>query len=103
MFGSEPWGRVATPMTISPVKADPFNGHVAIPDNADLSGMRVYLEADSLVPEEAASVTVNGHYAGGFIGRPLHLDVTEFITKGTNSFLIQPFAPKQARLSFYAK
>ena len=103
MFGSEPWGRVATPMTISPVKADPFNGHVTIPDNADLSGMRVYLEADSLVPEEAASVTVNGHYAGGFIGRPLHLDVTEFITKGTNSFLIQPFTPKQARLSFYAK
>lgn len=103
IYGSDPWGRVTTPMTISPVERDPFIGHGVMPDNVDLSTMRAYLEADSLVPEEAASVTVNCHYAGGFIGRPLHLDVTEFITKGTNSFLIQPFAPKQARLSFYAR
>ena len=103
IFGSQPWGRIGTPMTVSPVKGDSYAGHCVLDGNVDWNTMRVYLEVDSLAPEEAASVTVNGRYAGGFIGRPLHLEVTEWIVKGTNSVLIQPFAPKQARLAFYAK
>ena len=53
---------------------------------------------DDLSPEAAARVTVNGQDAGGFIGRPLRLDVTRLIKHGSNTILIEPFAPHSARL-----
>jgi hypothetical protein len=53
---------------------------------------------DELTPEEAASVTVNGKYAGGFIGKPFILDVTDYVKQGSNKIRIAPFAPERARL-----
>ena len=84
--------------TLSPVRADPFNGHAEIPGDLDLARCRVDLELDSLAPEEAARVTINGKDAGGFIGRPLRLDVTRLLRPATNTVGIEPFAPKSARL-----
>jgi len=85
----------------SPVKANPFDAACAIPADLDLSKSRVYLEVDELTPEAAASVTVNGAFAGGFIGKPLRLDVTRFLKPGSNTIRMEPFAPKSARLVVY--
>ena len=51
--------------------------------------------------ESAAHVTVNGRYAGGFIGRPFRLDVTEYLKTGANRISIVPFAPVSAKLVVY--
>ncbi len=56
------------------------------------------LELDDLSPEAAARVTVNGQYAGGFIGRPFRLDVTRLLRTGPNTIRIEPFAPRTAQL-----
>jgi hypothetical protein len=84
--------------TLSPVVGKPFEGTCQLPDGLDLATARVILELDGLVPEEAARVTVNGHNAGGFIGRPLRLEVTRQLKPGANHIRIEPFAPGSARL-----
>ncbi|MBN8460739.1 MAG: hypothetical protein J0M04_23150 [Verrucomicrobia bacterium] len=98
-FGGGPWGRFGgKPLTLSPVKADPFVGHCDLPAGIDPVHSRVYLECDVLTPEEAARITVNDAYAGGFLGRPLRLDITKHLKPGPNTIRIEPFAPKAARL-----
>jgi hypothetical protein len=99
-FGGGPWKRGAGDrLTLSPVKADPFVGHVDVPSDLDSSHARLVLELEALAPEEAARVTVNGVYAGGFIGRPLRLDLSSALKPGTNRLLIEPFAPRAARVA----
>ena len=85
----------------SPVKANPFDGTCTIPADLDLTKLRVYLEVNDLTPEAAASVSVNGRFAGGFIGKPLRLDVTRFLKQGPNTIRLDPIAPKSARLVVY--
>ena len=87
--------------TASPVDADPFEGTCVLPPDIDLAKSRVYLEFDGLAPEEAASITVNGTHAGGFIGKPFRLDITQHLKAGSNSITIVPFAPKSAKLVVY--
>ncbi len=99
-FGDGPWGKLSgSGMTVGPVPADPFLGRVKVA--AKDVGRRLSLELGELAPEEAARVTVNGHYAGGFIGKPLRLDVSRWIKGGENSIQIEPFAPNQVRLVVY--
>ena len=86
------------PFTKSPVTADVFVGHCEIPNTVDLAKSDVILTMDELAPEAAARVTVNGRDAGGFIGKPYRLTITTLLKPGTNTFRIEPFAPKQARL-----
>ena len=98
-FGSGPWGRLNTSrLTLSPVKADPFVGHGELPADVDLGRLRVFLEMSELEPEAAARVTVNGHDATGFIGKPFRLEVTRHARPGINTVRIEPFAPRTARL-----
>ncbi|MGC8643141.1 MAG: glycosyl hydrolase, partial [Isosphaeraceae bacterium] len=98
-LGGAPWGKMTgSGPTLSPVRADPFVGRAAIPGDLELAGARVYLEMDEIRPEAAARVTINGQDAGGFIGRPLRLDVTGLIRTGGNTIKIEPFAPHSARL-----
>ena len=85
-------------LTLSPVVAKPFIGTCQIPDDLNLAEARVYLETETLEPEEAARVTINGKDAGGFIGRPLRLEVTRHLKAGSNTFRIEPFAPESAQL-----
>jgi hypothetical protein len=106
-YGGGPWGQVgqsASGLTLSPIKeANPFAGSCDLPADVDLKTARVVLEMDEIAPEEAARVSVNGTYAGGFIGRPLRLDVTGHVKTGKNSFLIEPFAPGKVWLAVYPK
>jgi hypothetical protein len=100
-FGGGPWGTLNVMLTVGPVKADPFWGHADVPPGVDIAKTRVVLEADDIAPEAAARVTVNGSYAGGFIGKPFHLDVTKYVKTGANSIRIEPFAPRKAMLVLY--
>lgn len=91
------------PLTLSPVKAaDPFRAKVVIPADVDLTKCRVYLQMDDL-PDNAAAVTVNGQRAGGVIGRPTRLEISSRLKPGENTILIEPLAPKAARLVFYGR
>jgi len=89
------------PITRSPVKSNIFQGLGEIPPGVDLAKARVFLELDELAPEAAASITINGQYAGGFIGKPFRLDVTRQLKAGRNTIKIAPFAPATARLLVY--
>ena len=101
-FGAGPWGRFGGgALTLSPVTADPFFGHCDLPAATDLTRSHIYLELDELTPETAARVTVNDAYAGGFLVKPLRLEVTKLLKPGSNTLRIEPFAPKSARLVFY--
>jgi alpha-L-rhamnosidase len=101
-YGAGPWGRFAGgQLTLSPATADPFFGHGEWPADVDIKQSRVYLELDELSPETAARVTVNNEYAGGFMAKPLRLDVKKHLKRGSNSIRIEPFAPKSARLVVY--
>ncbi|MEI6604465.1 MAG: glycosyl hydrolase [Verrucomicrobiota bacterium] len=85
----------------SPVTANPFAGTCTLPADLDLTKARICLEVDELEPEAAASVTVNGRFAGGFIGKPLRLDITRLLKPGSNTIHVAPFAPKSVRLVDY--
>ncbi len=87
--------------TASPVVAKPFEATCTLPADLDLANSRVYLELDELTPEEAACITVNDTHAGGFIGKPFRLDITNHLKPGPNSIAITPFAPKSAKLVVY--
>ncbi len=89
--------------TASPVDDDSFEGTVEIPADVDRKNSRICLELDELSPEAAASITVNGSFAGGFIGKPFRLDVTRHLKAGTNTIKISPFSPKTARLVAYPR
>jgi hypothetical protein len=97
-WGAGPWGEVGSALTLPPVVADPFSGRVTLPADLDLSSVRACLELESLQPEGAARVTVNGHDAGGFVGAPYRLEVTRWLRTGENELTIEPFAPAVARI-----
>jgi hypothetical protein len=89
------------PLTLSPVKtADPFQAKFVVPADVDLAKNRVLIEMDDL-PDQSASVAVNGVYAGGVIGKPSRLDISHAIRPGENAILIEPLSPKTARIVFY--
>lgn len=103
-YGDAPWDAIARPaVTLSPVTADPFSGHVMMPESVDLKAVRAYLELEGVQPEPAARVWVNDHDAGGFIGKPLRLDISTWLKPGRNSVRIEPFAPASARVVFYSR
>ena len=41
--------------------------------------------------EKSAAVTVNGAYAGGFIGAPYRVDITRTVKPGANTLEAKPF------------
>ncbi len=108
-YGCAPWGAFAdagqrsSRKTVSPVTSDPFVGLCELPADVNLGQMRVFVEMDAIAPEAAARVNVNGRYAGGVIGKPFRLDVTPHLKPGTNTFVVEPFAPKNVRLIFLPK
>ena len=54
-------------------------------------GARVYLVCNGTQGENSAAVTVNGAYAGGFIGKPYHVDITRAVKPGANTLEAKPF------------
>ncbi len=98
-YGMAPWGRAGAGVTLSPVDAaTPYEGVYQVPAQALRVGWRVFLVAGEITPEQAARVTVNGEYAGGFICQPLRLDVTRHLRPGSNTVRVEPFAPNEVRL-----
>ena len=64
------------------------------------SGWRVFVEAVG-VDLGAAAVKLNGEYAGGFIGAPFRLEVTDRVQAGTNAITIEPRTPTSVRIVAY--
>jgi hypothetical protein len=101
-YGQGQWGQFGgEKLTLSPVKADPYDGHFEMTSKALTKKGPIYLELDEVAPEAAARVTVNGQSAGGFLGAPLRLDIAKFLKAGVNTIRIEPFAPKMARVVSY--
>jgi hypothetical protein len=98
-----PRASLADTVTVSPVTSDPFVGSCELPRELDLRQSCVYIELDKLTPEDAARVTINGQYAGGFIGKPYRLDVTRHLVSGRNNIIIEPFASEKIRLTVYPR
>ncbi|HEY5910344.1 MAG TPA: glycosyl hydrolase [Verrucomicrobiae bacterium] len=97
-YGQGPWAAVGVgQLTLSPVKANPFSGMCELPSGVD-PGHVAYLVMEGLSPEVAGRVTINGEDAGGLIGLPLRLPVTQHLKAGVNKIKIEPFAPESARL-----
>jgi len=108
-YGQGPWGMLGggggggRAQTLSPVKGDPFQGRCELPADVNPARSRVYVETDEPAPEAAARVTINGQYAGGFIGKPCRLEVTRHLKSGENKIVIEPFAPKSVRVVVYGE
>ena len=67
-------------------------------DECKKRGERVYFVCDGTEGESSAAVTVNGVYAGGFIGAPYRLDVTRSVKAGANTLETKPFRLKNPRI-----
>jgi hypothetical protein len=91
----------AKPLTVSPVKSDPFVGRVTLPPEWLADRSRIYLELDEIPTEPAAAVRVNGQATGGCIGKPYRVNVTAKVKAGENTVEILPFAPQSVRLVAY--
>ena len=84
------------------VTASPFAESIATELAFTLSalkpGERVYLACDDVGGEKSAAVTVNGAFAGGFIGKPYRLDITKSVKAGANTLETKPFRLKNPRI-----
>ena len=102
-FGGGPWGQRGgdgARVTTSPIQADLCRGRFTLSADVDLAKVRAVLQMTG-VPRGAAAVTVNGKHAGGVIGGPYRLDVTDHLKTGRNTVEIAPMAPKKVRIVFY--
>ena len=81
--------------------ADPFYGTFEVPANWINSGKRIYLETSEPPHEASIAVKLNDQFAGGFIGRPFRIDITDKLKQGNNQVLLEPFAPKSVRVVQY--
>ena len=106
-FGQRPWGRCMLGPTKSPYKESvstelrftlpPTVGR-AVLDPPSRPGVRVFLVCDGTEGENSAAVTVNGAFAGGFIGAPYRLDITKWAKPGTNTLEAKPFRLKHPKI-----
>ena len=98
-YGGSPWGRFGEKQRIT---RSTFSESVATKLSFTLPelkrGERVYLSCDDVDGENSAAVTVNGAYAGGFIGKPYRLDFTKSVKSGANTLETKPFRLKNPRI-----
>ena len=98
-YGRGVWGRLGTAskFTSSPF-AESVATELAFTLPALQPGERVYLACDDVEGEKSAAVTVNGAFAGGFIGKPYRLDITRSVKAGANALETKPFRLKKPRI-----
>ena len=98
-YGGSPWGRLGKGGSVT---ASPYSESVATELAFTLpalgAGERVYLACDDVEGEKSAAITVNGAYAGGFIGAPYRLDITKSVKPGANTLETKPFRLKNPRI-----
>jgi len=91
-YGRGVWGRLGPAPKFT---SSPYDESVATELAFTLpeckSGERVYLACDDVEGEKSAAVTVNGVFAGGFIGAPYRLDITKAVKTGANTLETKPF------------
>jgi len=77
----------------SPCAGSAFQGEVTLSADALKPGRRAYLvcEMPPEAGEDAAAVRVNGEYAGGFIGKPYRIEISNRLKSGSNAIRIEPF------------
>ena len=91
-YGGSPWGRIGEKQQITfSTFAESVATDCAFTLPARKSGARVYLVCDDVAGEKSAAVTVNGTFAGGFIGAPYRLDITKSVKDGANTLQTKPF------------
>ena len=98
-YGQGVWGKLgpATKIMRSPFAESVATELVfALPELKP--GERVYLACDDVGGEKSAAVTVNGAYAGGFIGRPYRVNITKSVKPGANTLVVKPFRLKNPRI-----
>ena len=97
-FGDKPWRKCLLGPTRSPYKES-----IATECRFSLSELgpdtRVYFECDGTEGENSAALTLNGEYAGGFIGRPFRSDITHLARKGENILVAKPFRVKNPHIT----
>ena len=85
-----PDSKGATKVTLSP-----YSESVATECKFTLPALakdeRVFFVCDGSEGESSAAVTVNGAFAGGFIGAPYRLDITAAVKPGENTLVAKPF------------
>ena len=111
-FGQRPWGRCMLGPTKSPYKESvstelkftlpPTVGRGVL-DPPSKSGVRVYFVCDGTEGENSAALTVNGAFAGGFIGAPYRLDITKWVKPGANTLEAKPFRLKHPKIVLVEK
>ena len=98
-FGTGVWGTLRDKERIT---RSPFSESVATSLAFTLpelkAGVRVYFVCDGTEGESSAAVTVNGSYAGGFIGAPYRLDITKSVKVGANTLEAKPFRLTHPRI-----
>ncbi|MBP5319373.1 MAG: hypothetical protein J6334_00175, partial [Kiritimatiellae bacterium] len=98
-YGTRPWGWLGPGPRVT---RSPFAESVATACAFTLPplnpGERVYFVCDGTEGESSAAVTVNGTFAGGFIGAPYRLDITKSVKEGTNALETKPFRLKNPRI-----
>ncbi|MBP5320000.1 MAG: hypothetical protein J6334_03350, partial [Kiritimatiellae bacterium] len=91
-YGASPWGRLNPSGQIT---QSPFQESVATDITFTLptlkAGSRVYFVCEDVEGEKSAALTVNGRFAGGFIGAPYRVDITQAVTAGANTLQVKPF------------
>ncbi|MBO7683740.1 MAG: hypothetical protein J6T51_03340 [Kiritimatiellae bacterium] len=98
-FGSGVWKTLGSKEQIT---CSPFAESVATTLSFTMpefkKGERVYFVCDGTEGENSAAATVNGAYAGGFIGAPYRLDITKSVKSGSNTLEAKPFRLKNPRI-----
>lgn len=89
----------------SPCAGTAFQGVVDIPQGVLASGQRAYLVCEMAdgAAEEAAAVRVNGAYAGGFIGKPYRVEITQALKAGRNTIRLEPFSVRDVRVELFGR
>ena len=87
----------------SPCKGVAFQGEVTLAEGAIKPGQRAYIvcEMGEGATEDAAAIRVNNAYAGGFIGKPYHVEITRALTPGRNTVRVEPFPVEKVRVEVY--
>ena len=98
-YGQGVWGKLgpATKIMRSPF-AESVATELAFTLPELKPGERVYLACDNVGGEKSAAVTVNGAYAGGFIGAPYRVNITKSVKPGANTLEVKPFRLKTPRV-----
>ena len=91
-YGQGVWGKLGH---ASKITRSPFAESVETECKFTLpplkAGERAYFVCDGTEGESSAAVTVNGAFAGGFIGAPYRLDITAAVKPGENTLVAKPF------------